>query len=215
MKKAMGAVLLLALIAGSPSVARSKPPAASLNKMLKGSYAFSTAGTALVTPTDATNFTPSAAEPPPILTEAGLSGVLVFDGNGNITTDSSVSVALAGVTCPASAYNASNGGSTSGNYTVVSKGPATFAATGKLTLTPGGFNTGGTGTGPYCSQTAISVNLNLVGLISHHSLAIGTSGNGVVGSAALPTSVTASPTTTPATPNPVWDIVTQGSGELQ
>ena len=214
MEKSMVAILLLALVSGGPALARSKPPA-SLNKMLKGSYAFSTSGTALVTPTDAATFTPSADEPMPILTEAGLSGVLVFDGNGKITSDSSVNVALAGVTCPASAYSSVDGGSTSGTYSVASKGPSTFAATGTLTLTPGKFNTGGAGSGPYCSQTTISVDLNLVGLISHHSLAIGTSGDGTVGSAALPTSVTPSPTTTPATPNPVWDIVTQGTGELQ
>ncbi len=215
MKKIMGAILLLALVVGGPSVARSKPSGGSLNKMLNGSYAFSTSGTALITLTDASTFTPSADEPPPILTEAGLSGVLVFDGNGNITADSSVNVALAGVTCPASAYNSSNDGKTSGTYSVTSKGPSTFAASGSLTLTPGKFNTGGAGTGPYCSQTEFSVQLSLVGLISHHSIVIGTSGGGTVGSAALPTSVTSSPTSTPATPNPVWDIVTHGSGELQ
>lgn len=82
----------------------------------------------MAAPAEASTFTPSSDEPPLILTEAGLSGVMVFDGNGDIAGDSSVNIVLAGVTCPASDYQTANGGSTSATYVVVSKGLSTFAA---------------------------------------------------------------------------------------
>jgi len=159
---------------------------------LKGTYNFSTSGTALLADVGGSNCMVANGSVPAALS----GGIIIFDGRGGITgSGTAVGISIGATSCTSSNYYLS------GSYTITDVGEKHLEATGTLSTNFQGRSAACNGT------TLASVPFTIVADLADHSFTISTSGAGsgstyAEGPAAGPVSCTAT----------IANFVTSGNG---